>query len=307
MDGMWETIQEFVVDYCEYLPESIPELSKSPTSSEFLSDYVLTNLPFVVRCAYLDRFPAVDLWQDRRYLRTMMDKKMVTVAVTPDGRADSIVDNRFMIPEERTMLFDKFLDEFHMPDLCQVYYLQKQNNNLIEEFSPLVRDVVSHVPWATEAFGSLMQQTFGWEIIDLLLQYTKIIMRIFTIQSLVRRGSFFILQFLWVGCHIVVAKRPPVGVVRKFGEGVPAWVSSSSSDCSSKLRGPSQNSPSVASKWDVNITKLNFKIDTGAGVTMIFHMTFQSNWGNKKLQASNKEIFGPDENKLKVLEQFEAI
>ncbi|GBM03901.1 hypothetical protein AVEN_185400-1 [Araneus ventricosus] len=52
----------------------------------------------------------------------------------------------------------------------------------------------------------------------------------------------------------VVAKRPPVGVAQKFGDGVPAQVSSSSSDSGSKLRGPSLNSPRVTSKWDVNIT-----------------------------------------------------
>ncbi|GBN76262.1 hypothetical protein AVEN_134484-1 [Araneus ventricosus] len=50
----------------------------------------------------------------------------------------------------------------------------------------------------------------------------------------------------------VVAKRPPVGVAREFGEGVPAQVSSS--DRGSKLRGPSLNNPRVASKRDVNIT-----------------------------------------------------
>ncbi|GBN09375.1 hypothetical protein AVEN_89608-1 [Araneus ventricosus] len=38
---------------------------------------------------------------------------------------------------------------------------------------------------------------------------------------------------------------------------VPAQVSSSSSDNGSKLRGSSQNSLRVASKRDVNITKLN--------------------------------------------------
>ncbi|GBL97333.1 hypothetical protein AVEN_170458-1 [Araneus ventricosus] len=47
----------------------------------------------------------------------------------------------------------------------------------------------------------------------------------------------------------------PVGVAWKFGDGVPAQASSSSSDRGSKLRGPSQNSPRVASKRDVNITK----------------------------------------------------
>ncbi|GBN72203.1 hypothetical protein AVEN_148277-1 [Araneus ventricosus] len=58
-------------------------------------------------------------------------------------------------------------------------------------------------------------------------------------------------------CHAksyAVAKRSPVGVARKFGEGVPAQVSTSSSDRSSELRGPSLNSPRVASKRDVDVT-----------------------------------------------------
>ncbi|GBL95307.1 hypothetical protein AVEN_166478-1, partial [Araneus ventricosus] len=46
----------------------------------------------------------------------------------------------------------------------------------------------------------------------------------------------------------------PFGVARKLGEGVPAQASSSSSDRGSKLRGPSLNSPRVASKRDVNIS-----------------------------------------------------
>ncbi|GBO26261.1 hypothetical protein AVEN_11754-1 [Araneus ventricosus] len=57
----------------------------------------------------------------------------------------------------------------------------------------------------------------------------------------------------------VVAKRPPLGVARKLAEGVPTQVSSSSSDRGSKLRGPSQNSPPVASERDVNIAKLNLR------------------------------------------------
>ncbi|GBM01308.1 hypothetical protein AVEN_170356-1 [Araneus ventricosus] len=56
----------------------------------------------------------------------------------------------------------------------------------------------------------------------------------------------------------VGVKRPPSGVALKFGEGVPAQVSSLPSDRGSQLRGPSQNSPRVASKRDVNIPKLNF-------------------------------------------------
>ncbi|GBM77217.1 hypothetical protein AVEN_260599-1 [Araneus ventricosus] len=70
----------------------------------------------------------------------------------------------------------------------------------------------------------------------------------------------------------VVAKRPRVGLVQKYphwpgltkkgvrpGEDqrrVPAQASSSSSDQYSKLRGPFQNCPRVASKGYVNISKL---------------------------------------------------
>ncbi|GBM36806.1 hypothetical protein AVEN_165073-1 [Araneus ventricosus] len=56
---------------------------------------------------------------------------------------------------------------------------------------------------------------------------------------------------------ILLTKRPPAGVVWKFGEGVQAQVSSSSSDCGSNVRVPSQNSPLVASKRYDNITELN--------------------------------------------------
>ncbi|GBN43284.1 hypothetical protein AVEN_167533-1 [Araneus ventricosus] len=65
---------------------------------------------------------------------------------------------------------------------------------------------------------------------------------------------------VWGLLHIKsyeVAKRPPAGEAWKPGEGVPDQVSSSTSDRGSKLRGPSLNSPRVASKRDVNITKLN--------------------------------------------------
>ncbi|GFW40837.1 hypothetical protein TNCV_4368851 [Trichonephila clavipes] len=55
----------------------------------------------------------------------------------------------------------------------------------------------------------------------------------------------------------VELKRPPVGVVWKLGEAVPAQVSSTSIDHGSKLRGPSPKSPRVAEQCDVNIPSLN--------------------------------------------------
>ncbi|GBN01537.1 hypothetical protein AVEN_49590-1, partial [Araneus ventricosus] len=64
-------------------------------------------------------------------------------------------------------------------------------------------------------------------------------------------------ECVWDWCtlnHMQEAKRPATGVVRKFGEGVPAQVSS---DRGSKLRDPSQYSPCVVPKRNVNVTKPN--------------------------------------------------
>ncbi|GBM37268.1 hypothetical protein AVEN_244950-1 [Araneus ventricosus] len=70
----------------------------------------------------------------------------------------------------------------------------------------------------------------------------------------------------------LVAKRHPAGVARKFGEGVPAQASSSSSDHGLKLRDPSQNSSRVASKQDVNITKPSYTPEIGK---MVVEKRFQ--------------------------------
>ncbi|GBN28106.1 hypothetical protein AVEN_101084-1 [Araneus ventricosus] len=51
------------------------------------------------------------------------------------------------------------------------------------------------------------------------------------------------------------AKRPPRRCVAESWRGMPAQVPSQSSGRGSKLRDPSQNTPRVASKRDVNITK----------------------------------------------------
>ncbi|GBM29686.1 hypothetical protein AVEN_79525-1 [Araneus ventricosus] len=57
--------------------------------------------------------------------------------------------------------------------------------------------------------------------------------------------------------HMQAAKYPPANVVRKFREEVLGQVSPMSSDCGSKLRGPSLNRSCDATKREVNATKLN--------------------------------------------------
>lgn len=90
-----------------------------------------------------------------------MGKKLVTVAVTPNGYADAIATGSgelsseyFVTPEERVIPMSEFLNalenNYQYPG---VFYIQRQNSNLTEDFPELVPDVGRDVPWATEAFG----------------------------------------------------------------------------------------------------------------------------------------------------------
>lgn len=84
--------------------------------------------------------------------RSKLQDQKLSVAVTPNGYADAIFDGKFMLPEEKKMTFDNFIQTLLYPK-SSVYYIQKQNNNLIEEFSCLLSDVDHHIPWATQAIG----------------------------------------------------------------------------------------------------------------------------------------------------------
>ncbi|GBL95052.1 hypothetical protein AVEN_188802-1 [Araneus ventricosus] len=71
------------------------------------------------------------------------------------------------------------------------------------------------------------------------------------------RKFLYDIRLVWGLLHAksyVVAKRPSVGVAQKFGEGVPAQVSSSSSDRGWNLQGSALIIPRVASKRDFNLT-----------------------------------------------------
>ncbi|GBO13886.1 hypothetical protein AVEN_207571-1 [Araneus ventricosus] len=66
--------------------------------------------------------------------------------------------------------------------------------------------------------------------------------------------------FMWACCALNHTQWPnvlPLVWCGSLERRMPAHVPFSSSDRSSKLRGPSQNLPRVASKRDVYITKLN--------------------------------------------------
>ena len=101
-------------------------------------------------------------WTDD-YLNSKIGDLEVSVAVTPNGYADAMLGDMFMMPEERRMTMSKFIDIIKNPQKSNgVFYIQKQNSNLTEEFGDIVMDVEEDIPWATLAFGKKPDAVNFW-------------------------------------------------------------------------------------------------------------------------------------------------
>ena len=83
----------------------------------------------------------------------------VTVAITPNGYADAVNGNRFVMPEERMTTFGDFLDIISTADISSkppgVFYVQKQNSNMTDEFKELLEDVEEEILWASQALSTI--------------------------------------------------------------------------------------------------------------------------------------------------------
>ncbi|CAM1154499.1 JMJD7 (predicted) [Pycnogonum litorale] len=86
--------------------------------------------------------------------RSKIGTSEVTVAVTPNGYADAVNGDYFVLPEERIHSFNQFLDVLENAENYNgIHYVQKQNSNLCIEFETLIGDVERDIPWATQALG----------------------------------------------------------------------------------------------------------------------------------------------------------
>ena len=124
-------------------------------------DWVSPNLPVIIRGGAA-HFPALKNWSPE-LLRSRIGNASVTVAVTPNGLADAPQGDQFVMPEERTMKMEEFLDIIENPDTKNgVFYIQKQNGNLTEEFAELMEDVDQEIVWASEAFNKKPDAVNFW-------------------------------------------------------------------------------------------------------------------------------------------------
>ncbi|KAI8914057.1 jmjC domain-containing protein 7 [Powellomyces hirtus] len=142
-------------------------LSEPPTALEF-ARLVHMNAPVIIEHV-ADSWPAMSNWKSRDYLARKMKGQEVVVAVTPNGLADAVVDNRFVLPYEQRLPFQELLEKFSEPrgapppaawksgtttGAPPVYYVQSQNNNMhSEQFAPLLDDIPSDLGFASEALG----------------------------------------------------------------------------------------------------------------------------------------------------------
>nr|XP_058149971.1 cytosolic phospholipase A2 beta isoform X3 [Dasypus novemcinctus] len=87
----------------------------------------------------------------------------VSVAVTPDGYADAVRGDRFVMPAERRLPLSCVLDVLEgRAQHPGVLYVQKQCSNLPTELPQLLPDLEPHVPWASEALGKMPDAVNFW-------------------------------------------------------------------------------------------------------------------------------------------------
>ncbi|KAJ3012453.1 JmjC domain-containing protein 7 [Thoreauomyces humboldtii] len=144
----------------------VPHLPAPPTATEFLR-ILHANTPVVIEHVG-DDWAAFAKWRSRDYLEDRMGDCEVGITVTPNGLADAVVSDHFVLPHEQRISMRQLLSLFpsgYEPSTSEksewksgaagrpVYYAQSQNNNLSDEFAPLLADIPEHIDFASEAMG----------------------------------------------------------------------------------------------------------------------------------------------------------
>ncbi|XP_032965086.1 cytosolic phospholipase A2 beta isoform X2 [Rhinolophus ferrumequinum] len=162
LDAVRRELREFPAAARELsVPLAVPYLDEPPTPLHFYRDWVCPNRPCVIRNA-LRHWPALQKWS-LPYLRATVGSTEVSVAITPDGYADAVRADRFVMPAERRLSLSCVLDVLEgRAQHPGVLYVQKQCSNLPTELPQLLPDLEPHVPWASEALGKMPDAVNFW-------------------------------------------------------------------------------------------------------------------------------------------------
>ncbi|XP_023923161.1 lysine-specific demethylase JMJ32 isoform X3 [Quercus suber] len=174
MEALWEEVRELSLGNST----EIDHLNSPPTPLQFLRDYVSQNKPCLISSATL-HWPALSSWSQDTYLtQSLSNSPNVSVHLTPHGNADALVpfpnNNQsnnlcFASPHVQQLPFREALhlitttnSDSNSSTQKTVAYLQQQNDCFRSEYSALSSDCDDHIPWATEALGSLPEAVNLW-------------------------------------------------------------------------------------------------------------------------------------------------
>ncbi|KAM8833152.1 bifunctional peptidase and (3S)-lysyl hydroxylase JMJD7 [Synchiropus picturatus] len=162
MEAVTRHLTHFSLEARElYLDGSVPYLDGPPDPLTFHRHWIAANKPCIIKDA-LQHWPALTRWTPA-YLRKKVGSKVISVAVTPDGYADAVSGDRFVMPEERRMTFASVLDILEGKEQRGgVFYVQKQCSNLLAELPELADDVEPEVPWMSSALGRAPDAVNFW-------------------------------------------------------------------------------------------------------------------------------------------------
>lgn len=144
------TLQQLLQTQKDCSPNTVERISGPPSRLK-LTESRSQNFPAIFTDA-TSHFRAHAQWNSE-YFRKVMGEDQVTVAMTPNGLADSIIGEYFVQPFQRGCKMEEMLDWLKTPD-HDIRYLQLQNGSLNLEFQALKGDVDAAGPeWANDVFG----------------------------------------------------------------------------------------------------------------------------------------------------------
>ncbi|RVW67757.1 JmjC domain-containing protein 7 [Vitis vinifera] len=148
-------------------------LESPPTPLRFLREFVSPNKPCLISNATL-HWPALSSWSHDDYLSRALSNDVVSLHLTPNGRADALVPAPstsssslcFASPYVHRLLFPEALRLIlscgNANSSGTVAYAQQQNDCFRSEYSALAADCEPHIPWASQALGCLPEAVNLW-------------------------------------------------------------------------------------------------------------------------------------------------
>ncbi|KAF1808276.1 Clavaminate synthase-like protein [Eremomyces bilateralis CBS 781.70] len=150
-----EAVREAIVEYQELNDSNVQVVGEEPSPLEFMR-LVALNRPCLIKKGARN-WTAVRKWNSK-YLSNVMRDEEVEVAVSPLGNADAPVktengDYWFVKPLDKTINFVAAVEHIKMEEASaeqgpHVQYCQSQNDNMRNEYSPLLDDIPRDIPWA---------------------------------------------------------------------------------------------------------------------------------------------------------------